>query len=364
MSQNDFNIANQGFPSFRSDLNSSLQALASNSSGATEPDTTYAYQWWYDSTADVLKMRNADNDAWIIFAAFDQTTDSWYFSGNVGIGTSSPNTNLQVKSGSGGGLTLQADTATQDEYSQLGFVPSTNDAANPNAYIRGLRGTNSVGTFLTFGTSDTERMRIAQDGSLLVGTTVANGAVSISNGGTASYSLYSNAHPSNGYNVALRGGTTTGVAVRFLNSSGGDCGSIDYTATSTSYTTSSDYRLKTDAQPMTGASARVQALNPVNFEWIADGTRVDGFLAHEAQEVVPESVTGTKDAMRDEEYEVTPAVLDDEGNVVTEAVMGTRQVPDYQGIDQSKLVPLLTAALQEALTEIDDLKARVTALEA
>jgi hypothetical protein len=68
--------------------------------------------------------------------------------------------------------------------------------------------------------------------------------------------------------------------------------------------------------------------------------------------------------MRDEEYEVTPAVLDDDGNVVTEAVMGTRSVPDYQGIDQSKLVPLLTAALQEALTEISDLKARVTALEA
>ena len=79
MSQNDFNIANQGFPSFRSDLNSSLQALASNSSGATEPDTTYAYQWWYDSTADVLKMRNADNDAWITFASFDQAADSWSF---------------------------------------------------------------------------------------------------------------------------------------------------------------------------------------------------------------------------------------------------------------------------------------------
>ena len=71
---------------------------------------------------------------------------------------------------------------------------------------------------------------------------------------------------------------------------------------------------------------------------------------------------------------VIPAVLDDEGNeleaerteqqLVTEAVMGTRSVPDYQGIDQSKLVPLLTAALQEALTEISDLKARVTALEA
>jgi len=107
---------------------------------------------------------------------------------------------------------------------------------------------------------------------------------------------------------------------------------------------------------MTGASARVLALKPVNFEWISDGTRVDGFLAHEAQAVVPEAVTGTKDAMMDEEYEVTPAVLDADGNETKPAVMGTRSVPDLQGIDQSKLVPLLVASLQEAL-------ARITALE-
>ena len=67
--------------------------------------------------------------------------------------------------------------------------------------------------------------------------------------------------------------------------------------------------------------------------------------------------------MRTEEYEVTPAVLDDDGNVVTRAIRGTREVPDYQGIDQSKLVPLLTAALQEAITKIEDLEARIQALE-
>jgi hypothetical protein len=113
------------------------------------------------------------------------------------------------------------------------------------------------------------------------------------------------------------------------------------------------------------------------------GTRVDGFLAHEAQEIVPEAVHGTKDAMRDEEYEVTAAVyediiiaavLDEEGNeleaerteqrLVSEAVMGTRSVPDMQGIDQSKLVPLLTAALQEALNKIEAMETRLAALEA
>ena len=65
MSQNDFTIANQGFPAFRSDLNSALQALASLSAGASAPTTTFAYQLWYDTTNDVLKIRNADDDAFI-----------------------------------------------------------------------------------------------------------------------------------------------------------------------------------------------------------------------------------------------------------------------------------------------------------
>lgn len=77
MSQNDFNIANQGFPATRADINSALQALASNSAGTAEPSTTYAYQWWYDSTTDILKKRNGDNDAWINVAYFDQTADAF-----------------------------------------------------------------------------------------------------------------------------------------------------------------------------------------------------------------------------------------------------------------------------------------------
>jgi len=130
----------------------------------------------------------------------------------------------------------------------------------------------------------------------------------------------------------------SGEIVRFRNS-GVIVGNISVTGSATAYNTSSDYRLKEDWQPVANAITDVKALKPCNFAWKADGTRVNGFLAHELAEVVPEAVHGEKDA------------VDDEGN------------PVYQGIDQSKLVPLLTAALQEAIGEIEDLKARVATLE-
>jgi len=76
MSQHDYSIANQGFPAFRSDLNDALAAIASSSSGASAPTTTYANQLWMDTTNHVLKVRNEDNDAWISLATFDQATDA------------------------------------------------------------------------------------------------------------------------------------------------------------------------------------------------------------------------------------------------------------------------------------------------
>jgi len=142
----------------------------------------------------------------------------------------------------------------------------------------------------------------------------------------------------------------------FINGNGA-VGSVVTSGSATAYNTSSDYRLKENVVAMTGATERLKQLKPSRFNFIADAhTTVDGFLAHEVQDIVPEAIAGEKDAMIDEEYEVTPAVLDDDGNVITEAVMGTRSVPDYQGIDQSKLVPLLVATIQE-------LEARITALE-
>lgn len=77
MSQHDLDIANQGFPNFRADLNNALQALGSVSAGATEPSTIYAYQLWLDTstTPSTLKQRNGDNDAWVSLFYIDQSTD-------------------------------------------------------------------------------------------------------------------------------------------------------------------------------------------------------------------------------------------------------------------------------------------------
>lgn len=112
-------------------------------------------------------------------------------------------------------------------------------------------------------------------------------------------------------------------------------GGITRSGSSVSYNTMSDYRLKENITPMSNAAERVKALKPCRFNFKSEERIVDGFIAHEAQQVVPESVAGAKDA------------VDSEGN------------PAYQGIDQSKLVPLLTAALQEALARIEVLEGKV-----
>ena len=147
---------------------------------------------------------------------------------------------------------------------------------------------------------------------------------------------------SNGLHME-QGGPQSGThkAIRFTTSHyGGERGYIGVTLGGTSYNSSSDYRQKQDVVDLTGAIDRVKSFKPRRFKWNDDPTyTVDGFLAHEAQTVVPESVVGEKDA------------VDKNGD------------PEYQVIDQSKLVPLLTAALQEAITEIETLKTKVAALE-
>ena len=141
------------------------------------------------------------------------------------------------------------------------------------------------------------------------------------------------------YAIAAKIGQSSGTLMRFGTTSG-VCGSITGNGTNSAYNTSSDYRLKENDVRITDGISRVKQLRPIKFNWKTDpSTTQDGFFAHEVSPVVPESVTGEKDASIDE--------------------IGA----GYQMIDHSKLVPLLTAALQEAISEIETLKTKVTALE-
>jgi hypothetical protein len=125
------------------------------------------------------------------------------------------------------------------------------------------------------------------------------------------------------------------------------------------YNTSSDYRIKENIIAITDGIERVKQLKPSRFNFIGGEQVVDGFIAHEVQGVIPEAIHGEKDET--EEYEISPEVLDEEGNVLEEAVIGTKD--KLQGIDQSKIVPLLTAALQEAIEKIETLETRIQTLE-
>ena len=225
-------------------------------------------------------------------------------------------------------------------------VDSENFAASIGCLVDGTPGIGDMPGRLEFSTtadgasSPTERMRIVSSGQSLWGTTSTTGNAFAS---TATFGLAID--PSNGQILNCANGGPAGYFNRtgddgglfVFNRNGTQVGNISVTTAATTYNSVSDYRLKENVEPITGAAARILQLKPSRFNFIVEPDKtVDGFLAHEAQAVVPECVTGEKDA------------VDVDGN------------PVYQGIDQSKLVPLLTAALQEAIAKIETLEARLT----
>ena len=161
----------------------------------------------------------------------------------------------------------------------------------------------------------------------------------------------------------LRSGSTAQTSVSFYREDA-SVGNIYTTDDATTYNTSSDYRLKENLTPISDGIDRVKQLKPYRFNFIKNASKiVDGFVAHEVEEIVPQAVGGEKDAMKMQRFIVTPAVKDEDGQITEKAVMEEREVIAPQSIDTSMLVPLLTGALKEAVTKIEALEARVTTLE-
>ncbi len=232
---------------------------------------------------------------------------------SLGVGTSSPSSVLHLSTSDDPKITL-TDT---------GFGASA-DITGSNGNLR----LNST-TATLFDMAGSEVSRINSSGTLLIGKT---SDTTTTEGHVLGYSGYLHTTRSGAVAHILNRTTSNGIVVQYRRDNTA-VGSVSVTASATSYNTSSDYRLKENVTADWDATTRLKQLNPVRFNFIADAdTTVDGFLAHEVQSIVPEAITGTKDE------------VDDDGN------------PVMQGIDQSKIVPLLVKTIIE-------LEARIVALE-
>jgi hypothetical protein len=323
---------------------------------AVEGSSQISHRYTDSPSTFVIGQFNATGDASInnqanapiLFATNNTERARIDSSGRLLVGTSSGTgtTSLLVVNGNTSGSLQQAeillnngaDIAGEYGLGAIYFGGESNyqigasiSAVSESAWNTGGDTTDSPARLVFSTTADgasspTERMRITSGGDVYIGTTTipssSSSGCSIDDGSfRTSFGAY----------------TGSGNHIYFINGNG-TVGTISSNGTATAYNTSSDYRLKENVVPLTGAIDRINQLQPSQFNFIADPDRtVDGFIAHEAQAIVPECITGTKDE------------VDADGN------------PIYQGIDQSKLVPLLTAALQEALQKIEDLEGRLTA---
>jgi hypothetical protein len=269
--------------------------------------------------------------------------DSWKSGYNIA--RAGDNTHALFVS-AGTNLNLGITQLASDNYSNEGIgITFSRTSSDDDLMALGVVDTSKLGMFsresIVFATGGatnysetTERMRIDSGGNVMINTT------SVVN--SSRFSVQEDLTSINGIGIKNTGTTYGGSTdfIVFMNNVDAAAGRISQTAVTTvAYTTSSDYRLKENIAPMTGALDKVAALKPVTYTWKHDGSDGQGFIAHELQAVLPDAVVGEKDA------------VDEEGR------------PDYQGIDTSFLVATLTAAIQEQQTIINDLKARITALE-
>ena len=304
-----------------------LEISGSSNPGLVINDTGQAEKYAFHALATKLNMYYGTT----AFLTYDASNS------NLGINNASPSAVLDVR----------------DETNGANFIVGGSGTTNITK-IGGGAGDN----LQLFTNSSTAVMMLSTSGNVGIGTSSPNRDLVIGDGADAAGVDLDKA---SGVIGQVRigktySGQTTGMAFKSAHSgSSVSVGSITYNNSSTGYNTSSDYRLKENINYDFDATARLKQLKPARFNFIEDAdTTVDGFLAHEVSSVVPEAITGTKDAVEvwEEGEELPEGVsvgdnkLDDDGNTI----------PDYQGIDQSKLVPLLVKTIQE-------LEARITTLE-
>jgi hypothetical protein len=285
----------------------------------------------YQSTADTY-LSATNSGASLILATQDTERMRIDSSGNVGIGTNSPSGRLHVTAASGsqtdayfGNQTAGAKTTirVQSASNSDGYIFFERSGASENGYIR----YSQASDFMAFQTASAERMRITSAGRVCINTTYSDTQLNIAYNGSSIRG------------VDINNTVSSNQDAIYFRTNGSNVGRINTDASNTSYVTSSDYRLKENIAPMVGALDKVAALKPCTYTWKVDGSDGQGFIAHELAEVVPDCVSGEKDAVN-EDGSIKP-----------------------QGIDTSFLVATLTAALQEAHGLIKDLQARVDALE-
>ena len=280
--------------------------------------------------ADADTSITADTDDQIDFKTGGSDRVTINSSGDVGIGTTSPSYKLHVVDDDGDHIRLENG-------SEVGFI-RLDDDGDLNFWAHGSENI----LFLNGTGSGTERMRIDSSGNVLIGTTsttIGDEGVRIKPSGSAGALQAQFMNDSGGIAVTIGRGGSDGMCLQFTRGSV-ERGGVSVNGSSTTYATSSDYRLKENVVTDWDATTRLKQLKPSRFNFKENkDTTLDGFLAHEVTSIVPEATTGTKDE------------VDKDGN------------PIYQGIDPSKLVPLLTKALQEAVAKIETLEAKVKTLE-
>jgi len=277
------------------------------------------------------------------------TVDS---SGRFLLGTTtvgdSASDDLIVSSSAGTGMTIRSGSSSN------GTIHFADATSGGGEYVGAIL-YNHSSNFMRFDTNGSEQMRLTSGGRLGIGEIAPGRLLEVKNEGKTNVSCCL-MHADGSDNVRVMGlrsdrasGGTNANMIEFFNSGNSNVGNIQSNGSSTSYNTSSDYRLKENVTPISDGITRLKTLKPSRFNFkVTKDITVDGFLAHEVT-AVPEAVTGTKDQV---------ATADDVNDEIKEGD------PIYQGIDQSKLVPLLTAALQEAVAKIEVLETKVAALEA